>query len=80
MKTYQKTSLFLVRLTCVLLTLWSALRVIQTLATVVMSGFRLSFEQFAGAMCVAASPFVAVLILHWSTEAVVRYLSHGLDE
>ena len=80
MKTYQKLSLFLVRLTCVVLMLWSALRVIQTLATVMMAGFRLSFEQFAGAMCLAASPLVAVLVLHWSTEAVVRYLSRGLDE
>ena len=80
MKTYQKLALFLVRLTCAAVMLLTAFRIVQTLASVVVAGFHVTFAQFSGAMLLAASPFLIVLILHWSTNAIVGYLSRGLDE
>jgi len=80
MKTYQKLALFLVRLTTAAVMLLTAFRIIQILASVISAGFNVTFKQFSGAMLLAASPFLIVLILHWTTNAIVGYLSRGLDE
>lgn len=80
MKIYQKLALFLVRLTTAAVMLLTAFRMVQILASVISTGFKVTFAQFAGAMLLAASPFLIVLILHWTTNAIVAYLSRGLDE
>lgn len=79
MNKYEKLGTFLVRLGCVALVAWSALRFIIFVITFLASG---GFKHGGGwGMLVQVMiPLVLAAILHWLTPHIASYVGKGLGD